>query len=121
MERPKAYLDRVCGEGVFTRANIDTPSMHGGKDGTVVRGGKVPMLRALTTALVGADGGGGTETEAAVRAAPRVLFFDDDEKNVTGAREHGYVMSVLTDACFTREKWDEVKAGLGMEALMDGA
>ena len=90
-------------------------------NGTVVRGGKVPMLRALTTALVGADGGGGTETEAAVRAAPRVLFFDDDEKNVTGAREHGYVMSVLTDACFTREKWDEVKAGLGMEAFMDGA
>ena len=40
---------------------------------------------------------------------------------MTGAREHGYVMSVLTDACFTREKWDEVKAGLGMEAFMDGA
>ena len=40
----QAYMDRAVGPGVFTRANISTPSQHGTKDGHVVRGGKVPQL-----------------------------------------------------------------------------
>lgn len=45
------YLDRAVGPGVFTRENISTPSQHGTKDGHVVEGGKIPLLRAGPSAL----------------------------------------------------------------------
>jgi hypothetical protein len=64
----EAFLQRIC-PGVFSRANISTPSCVGFTDGCAVPDGKTPQLDALLGALLPA-------------ARDRVLFFDDSKPNV---------------------------------------
>lgn len=40
-------------------------------------------------------------------------------ENISGARENGFVRSVLTKKYFTRHLWDEVKGSLGMASFLE--
>lgn len=75
-----AYMERIC-PGAFSRASISTPSCVGVADGFSVPGGKTPQLEALADALLPLRAG---ESPAARRE--RVLFLDDDAKNVQARR-----------------------------------
>lgn len=88
------FLNLAFPDGTFTRENISTPTTVGGKDGWNVKGGKVPQLNELTGRL-------GVAKEF-------VMFFDDDLKNVTGARDEGYVGAFHTPDGFTKKVWDQM-------------
>jgi hypothetical protein len=105
------YMDAVFGDGqsVFKRANVSTPSTVGFRDGTSVPGGKVPQLCALVSEQL-FDGTAQNELDEEVwrAATSAVAFFDDDVKNVDGAKRAGYARAALVDGDvgFTRESWE---------------
>ena len=75
----------------FTRTNIVTPSLVGGRDGSSLRDGKSRQLELLC--------------EWAGVTREQTVFFDDDLKNVEMARDDGYLRSVCTPHGFTRDTW----------------
>lgn len=110
----QAYMDRIIGRGVFNRENISTPSHFGTNDGCIMRGGKVPMLRALACRMLEA-----CPTDLKVLASD-IIFFDDSWDNVRGAIEHGFIHSVHVDRRgFCEHLWNEVKSPLNMDSLFD--
>lgn len=114
------YMDAVFGDGqsVFKRANVSTPSTVGFRDGTSVPGGKVPQLCALVSEQL-FDGTAQNELDEEVwrAATSAVAFFDDDVKNVDGAKRAGYARAALVDGDvgFTRESWEGgLRSAVGM-------
>ena len=95
----EAYLARVC-PGVFTRANVSTPSCVGVTDGCSVPTGKVPQLDLLLSQqLLGGEA-------VSDRDRQRVVFFDDSAANVAGTLAAGYRRSYLVPrGGFTRQAW----------------
>ncbi len=124
-----AYLERIC-PGVFSRANISTPSCVGVPDGCSVPQGKTPQLDALLAALLP----GGRDA---------VLFLDDAKHNIDVrscasllhrtashsltpscarqlARAAGYTRSfVIPKGGFTRAAWQAIASFSGEDAVID--
>lgn len=94
-ETIQAYCDFAFGEGThnpYSRENINTPESVGGKDGCSLPNGKNLQLAML------AKWGGGVDPV-------RIVYFDDDGKNITRAKTAGYPFSFHSPEGFTIELW----------------
>ena len=94
-------MDIICPH-TFTRENISTPTCVNGHDGASVPGGKVPQLLQLSGTFL--QGVGDAEWRR------RVVFFDDSEPNVVGARNDGW-KAFHTPKGFSRGVWAALAAG----------